>query len=153
MGSKLRVEIDRPATLNEALAALSIPTERFLWMVHGEPQDLGDPPLWWGIMLYYLMQRCAPADFPDDLRQRVTVWSGRIYSRAWAVADRYRARKKRPGVGGVAETYATALGELTIAEAAKIAGVIPSTIHRRMNRGLTLDQAMSIPRYRRMADA
>lgn len=143
-GRPQRVDVDAAATtLAEALAAMQITADEFLWMVRcDDPPQLADPPPWWFLLLYYLMQRCAGADFPDELRRRVNVLSQRYYARAWKIANDHRTAPKKIGIGGRGERYPTAQGDLSIPEAAAMLGLNPSTLHRRMAQGLTLDQAM-----------
>ena len=142
-GRPQRVDVDAAATLAEALVEMGITPEEFLWMVRcAEPAQLSDPPPWWFLLLYYLMQRCAGPEFPDALRRAVTVLSSRIYSRAWRVANDHRTAPKKAGIGGSAERYPTAQGDLSIPEAAALLDLSPSTLHRRMAQGMTLDQAM-----------
>lgn len=142
-GRPLRIDVSPAPTLAEALAAMEIPLEEFLWIVRcDDPEELADPPGWWFMVVYYLMQRCAGGTFPEQLRRKVKILSQRIYARAWKVADDHRQTPKRPGIGGVAERYPTAHGELTINEAAALIGCNPSTLHRRMARGMSLCEAM-----------
>jgi len=142
-GRPQRVDVDAAATLAEALAAMQIAADEFLWMVRcDDPPQLSDPPPWWFLLLYYLMQRCAGPRFSEELRRRVNILSQRYYARAWKIANNHRATPKKPGIGGSAERYSTAHGDLSIPEAAALLGLNPSTLHRRMAHGLTLDQAM-----------
>ncbi len=107
-----------------------------------DPSQLSDPPPWWFLLLYYLMQRCAGPQFSEELRRRVNILSQRYYARAWKIANDHRTAPKKTGIGGSAERYPTARGELSIPEAAAMLGLNSSTLHRRMARGMTLDQAM-----------
>lgn len=142
-GRPQRVDVDAAATLVEALAEMRITEDEFLWMVRcAEPAQLSDPPHWWFLLLYYLMQRCAGPEFPDELRRRVNILSQRYYARAWRIANDHRTAPKKAGIGGSAERYQTAQGDLSIPEAAALLGLNPSTLHRRMAQGMTLDQAM-----------
>jgi len=142
-GRPQRVDVDAAQTLADALVEMGITPEEFLWMVRCDnPAQMAEPQPWWFLLLYYLMQRCAGPEFPDALRRAVTVLSSRIYSRAWRVANDHRTAPKKTGIGGAVERYPTAHGDLSIPEAAALLGLNPSTLHRRMAQGMTLDQAM-----------
>ena len=142
-GRPQRVDVDAAATLAEALSAMQIAADEFLWMVRcDDPSQLSDPPPWWFLLLYYLMQRCAGPQFSEELRRRVNILSQRYYARAWKIANDHRTAPKKAGIGGSAERYPTAHGDLSIPEAAAMLGLNPSTLHRRMAQGMTLDQAM-----------
>lgn len=142
-GRPQRVEVDAAGTLADALVEMGITPEEFLWMVRCDnPAQMAEPPPWWFLLLYYLMQRCAGPQFSEELRRRVNILSQRYYARAWKIANDHRTAPKKTGIGGSAERYPTARGELSIPEAAAMLGLNSSTLHRRMARGMTLDQAM-----------
>lgn len=149
-GRKFRVDIDPESTLRSALGEMGISIDEFLWIVRcDDPATIHNPPSWWFMILYYLMRRCAEETFPGHLRGQVNTLSQRIYSRAWRIANQHRTVTKKTGVGQVSPRHDTQHGELTIPEAAAMIGCHPSTLHRRMGKGLSLEEAMHKPRYSR----